>query len=173
MRKLLPLLSALLLLLGGCQKTTPANAANAGFNRSINGSSTRPWNFSSTDQLSFNQSYDYTDGGPHTRWTMTLHSSGAAVSLSFPGKDTSRKLPCEKLMSFGYHMSQSPTDSFKVIVHDAGTLYDGPDSSFLALTFTLFDKLATGGFTASLYGPTGLYVITSGTFANIPITFAQ
>ena len=76
-------------------------------------------------------------------------------------------------MSFGYRSRQPTTDSFNVNVHDGGAMYDGPDSSFLSVTFSLFDKLATGGFTASLYGPTGLYVITSGSFANIPITFAN
>jgi hypothetical protein len=95
MRKLLPLLSALALL-GGCKKNTPANPASATFYRSINGSSTYPWNFNRTDQLSFTQSYDMSRGAPHTYWTMTL-----------------------------------------------------------------------------LYGPTGLYVITQGTFANIPIAFAR
>lgn len=173
MRKLLPLLSALLLL-GGCKKNTPdTNPASASFDRSINGSSVQPWNFNSTDQLTLTQSHDLSAGAPRTRWTMTLRASNVAVSLSFPGKDTSRTLTCEKLMSFGFRATQPATDSFHVLVHDAGTTYDGPDSSFLSVTFTLFDKLATGGFTASLYSPTGLYVITSGTFANIPITFAQ
>jgi hypothetical protein len=172
MRKLLPLLSALLLL-GGCKKDAPVNAPSAYFDRSINGSSVQPWNFYGPDQVSLTQSQDGSAGRPHSRWTITLHSANVAVSLTFPGKDTSRMLPCEKLMSFGYRSSQPATDSFKVNVHDAGALYDGPDSSFLSVTFSLFDKLATGGFTASLYGPTGLYVITSGSFANIPITFAQ
>ena len=172
MRKLLPLLSALLLL-GGCKKDAAVNAPSASFDRSIDGSSVRAWNFNSTDQLTLTQTHDLSDGLPRTHWIMTLLSANVAVSLTFPGKDTASKLPCEKLMSFGYHSSQPATDSFNVNVHDAGTLYDGPDSSFLSVTFSLFDKLATGGFTASLYGPTGLYVITSGTFANIPITFAN
>lgn len=172
MRKLLPLLSALLLL-GGCKKDAPANAASASFDRSINGSSVQPRNFTGTNQISFTQSHDLSTGTPRTRWTMTLRSPNVAVDLTFPGKDTSRSLSCEKLMSFGYRSSQPATDSFAVTVHDAGATYDGPDSSFLSVTFTLFDKLATGGFTASLYGPTGLYVITSGSFANIPIGFAQ
>jgi|SRR6185312_7447045 len=172
MRKLLPLLSALLLL-GGCKKDAPVNVPSAYFDRSINGSSIQPWNFYGPGQLSITQSHDLSDGRALTRWTMTLHSANVAVSLTFPGKDTSRKMPCEKLMSFGYRSTQAATDSFTVAVHDAGTTYNGPDSTFLSVTFSLFDKLATGGFTAGLYGPTGLYVITSGSFTNIPITFAQ
>jgi hypothetical protein len=63
--------------------------------------------------------------------------------------------------------------NFELSVLDGGNVYSAQDSASLTITFSLFDKKATADFTAGLFGSFGAYIITEGSFTDIPIVYAQ
>jgi hypothetical protein len=171
MRKLCYLLSALLLL-AGCKKAS-STIYGASFLRSINGSATFPNDYSSpVDQLSCTQSY-FTGGASKTsRWLFSFHSTfnNNSFTLLIPSTDSSKTLPTGTPLRF---TSNTTLQGFELSVLDGGTIYSMQDSAALTITFSIFDKKATADFTASLFGSFGAYIITEGTFNDIPITYAQ
>lgn len=174
MRKLCYLLSALLLL-AGCKKDSPTIYA-ASFLRSINGSATVPNDYSSPiDQLSCSQSY-YTGGASRiSRWVFSFHSTlnNNSFNLLLPSTDSSNNLPIGIPLRFTTGSLSTILQSFELSVLDGGSVYSAQDSASITITFSLFDKKATGDFTASLYGSFGAYIITEGSFTDIPITYAH
>ncbi len=174
MRKLCCLLSALLLL-AGCKKDN-STIYGASFLRSINGSATFPNDYSSpVDQLSCNQSY-FTGGASKTsRWVFSFHSTfnNNSFTLVLPSTDSSKTLPIGTPLRFTSGSLSTSLQSFELSVLDGGSVYSGQDSASLTITFSIFDKKATADFTASLIGSFGAYIITQGSFNDIPITYAQ
>jgi hypothetical protein len=174
MRKLCFLFSALLLL-AACKKDD-STIYGASFLRSINGAATFPNDYSSpVDQLSCTQSY-FT-GGPSkvSRWIFSFHSTfnNNSFFLLLPSTDSSNTLPIAIPLRFTSGNLNNSLQTFELSVLDAGNVYSGQDSTILTITFSLFDKKATADFTASLTGSFGVYVITEGSFKDIPITYAQ
>jgi hypothetical protein len=174
MRKLFPLLSALLLL-AGCKKNNPT-IYGASFLRSINGAATFPNDYSSpVDQLSCTQSYFTGGASKVSRWDFSFHSTfnNNSFNLIIPSTDSSKTLPIGIPLLFTSGSLSNTLPGLEFSVLDGGSVYSGQDSASLTITFSLFDKKATADFTASLYGSWGIYVITEGSFTDIPITYAQ
>jgi hypothetical protein len=157
-----------------CKKSTPPWYA-ASFLGSFNGAPTYPVDFTGpVDQLSCDQSY-YTGGGTKvSRWTFSFHSSinNGTFVLIIPSTDSSNTMPVGKTLNYTSG-SQSPSQGFELTVAGGGSAYSGTDSTTFAITFSLFDKKTTADFTGSLHGPNGTYIITEGSFTDVPITYAQ
>ena len=176
MRKLFPFLCILVLLTGaGCKKNTPEWYA-ASFLGSINGSPTLPVDFTGPiDEMTCEQSY-FTGGATRvSRWTFSFHSTlnNNAFTLIIPSTDSSNTLPIGQPLSFS-HSSNAPNPlDFELSVVYGGTVFSASDSGAFTITFSLFDKKTTADFTGTVFGPTGTYIITEGSFTDVPITYAN
>ena len=175
MRKLFPFLCMLLLADAGCKKNTSAWYA-ASFLGSINGSPTLPVDFTGPiDQMTCEQSY-FT-GGPAkiSRWTFSFHSTlnNNAFNLTIPSTDSSNTMPIGQPLSFIASRNTPTPQEFELSVLYGGNTFSSSDSGAFTITFSLFDKKTTANFTGSIYGPTGTYIITEGSFTGIPITYAN
>lgn len=175
MRKLFLFLCILLLAGAGCKKNSPDWYA-ASFLGSVNGSPTYPVDFTGPiDQMTCDQSY-FTGGATKiSRWTFSFHSTlnNNAFTLTIPGADSSNTLPIGQPLSFSYSSNQPTPQDFELSVLYGGSVFSASDSGVFIITFSLFDKKASANFTGTLYGPTGTYIITEGSFTEVPITYAE
>ncbi len=143
---------------------------------SINGSPTLPVDFTGPiDQMTCDQSY-FT-GGPTkiSRWTFSFHSTlnNNAFNLTIPCTDSSDTMPVGQPLFFTYSSKTPTSQQFELSVLYGGSAFSASDSGAFTITFSLFDKKATAEFTGSLYGPTGTYIITEGSFTDVPITYTH
>jgi len=82
-------------------------------------------------------------------------------------------MPIGQPLFFRYSSNAPTSQQFELSVLYGGSAFSASDSGAFTITFSLFDKKTTAEFTGRLYGPTGTYIITEGSFTNIPITFAN